>query len=102
QFWHVLHEVINTEPVYEAYRHAYGELAVLGIAKGKPFAPDVRLMRILEQAAQIANAQMRVESFADRRLDRIVWSDRKWEWAALRFEDGDFNTPAYADLDARD
>lgn len=102
QYWQVLHEVIDTEPAYEPYRNAYGDLAVLGIAKGKPFSPDDRMKRILEQAAQIANAQMRVESFADRRSDRIVWKDRQWEWAALRFEDGDFNTPTYADLDARD
>jgi hypothetical protein len=41
---------------------------------------------ILEHAAKAANAQRRVESFGDRRPDRIVWPDRKWEWAALRFE----------------
>ena len=57
---------------------------------------------ILEKAAKIANGQMRVESFGDRRPDRVVWLDRKWEWAALRFEDGDFNTTNYADLYARD
>lgn len=57
---------------------------------------------ILEKAAKIANGQMRVESFGDRRPDRIVWPDRKWEWAALRYEDGDFNTANYNDLYARD
>jgi hypothetical protein len=45
---------------------------------------------------------MRVESFGDHRPDRIVWPDRKWEWAALRYEDGDFNTAGYNDLYARD
>src|SRR5689334_11479114 len=54
-YWKVLHEVIETEPVYEPYRDAYGELAVLGIARGKPFAPDTRMRRILEQAAIEAN-----------------------------------------------
>jgi hypothetical protein len=80
----------------------YGELAALGIEKGKPFNPDARITGILEQAARIGNAQMRVEAFGDRRPDRIVWQDRKWEWAALRFENGDFDTPNYADLYARD
>jgi len=102
EFWRVLHDVIDGEPPYEPFRANYGELAVLGIAKGKPFEPDARMRRILENAARIGNAQMRVESFADRRPDRIVWPDRMWEWAALRFEDGDFNAPAYLDLDARD
>jgi hypothetical protein len=102
EFWKVLHDVIDSEPPYEPFRANYGELAVLGIAKGKAFAPDARMRRILENAARIGNAQMRVEAFADRRPDRIVWPDRSWEWAALRFEDGDFNAPAYLDLDARD
>jgi hypothetical protein len=102
EFWKVLHDVIDSEPPYEPFRANYGELAVLGIAKGKPFDPDARMRRILETAARIGNAQMRVEAFADRRPDRIVWPDRNWEWAALRFEDGDFNAPAYLDLDARD
>lgn len=80
----------------------YGELATLGIEKGKAFAPSARTTRILERAAQIANAQMRVQSFADRRPDRIAWPDRKWEWATLRPENGTFDLPTYKDLDARE
>ena len=70
--------------------------------KGKPFNPDARMTGILEQAARTGNAQMRVESFGDRRPDRIVWPERKREWAALRFEDGDSNATHYGDLYARD
>jgi hypothetical protein len=103
QFWEVLHRVIDTEPAYEPFKNYYGELAALGIVKGKPFAPDARLKRILEQAAQRGNAQLRVQSLADRRPDRIVWSDRKsWEYAALRPENGTFDMPTYVDLDARE
>jgi hypothetical protein len=102
KFWEVLHEVIDTEPPVEGYRHNYGELAALGIAKGKPFAPDARMKRILEQAAKAGLAQMRAQSFADRRPDRVVWKDRKWEWAALRYEDGFFNTANYVDVEARE
>ena len=101
-FWDVLHKTIDAEPVYEGYHDYYGELAALGIEKGKPFHPDARMKRILEEAATIANAQMRVQSFADRRSDRIVWPDRQWQWAGLRFEDGDFNTVTHTDLDARE
>jgi hypothetical protein len=102
QYWRELAEVINSEPPNPHFNYMYGELAVLGIEKGKPFAPDARMTGILEKAIPIANGQMRAESFADRRPDRIVWPDRKWEWAALRYEDGDFNTASYADLYARD
>ncbi|OCP35789.1 DUF1254 domain-containing protein [Ensifer sp. LC163] len=102
KYWEVLHEVIESEPAFESYRAMYGELAVLGLVKGKPFAPDERMKRILEQAARIGDAQMRVQSFADRRPDRFAWPDRKWEWAALRSENGDFDMPTYVDLDARE
>jgi hypothetical protein len=102
KYWEVLHEVIDSEPPYEGYRRYYGELAALGIAKGKPFKPDARMRGILEKAAKIANAQMRVQSFADRRPDRVVWPDRKWEWAGLRPENGDFDAANYVDLDARE
>lgn len=92
----------DTEPPVEGYRYYYGELAALGIAKGKPFAPDQRMKRILEQSAKTGLAQMRAQSFADRRPDRVVWKDRTWEWAALRYEDGFFNTTNYVDLEARE
>jgi hypothetical protein len=101
-FWHELAGVLNAEPSNPRFHYFYGELASLGIEKGKRFDPDARMTALLEQAAKIGNAQMRVESFGDRRPDRIVWSDRKWEWAALRFEDGDFDTANYGDLYARD
>src|SRR6185312_4854209 len=101
-YWRVLHEVIDDEPAFAGYRDEYGDLAVLGIVKGKPFAPDARMTHILEEAAKIGNAEMRVQSFADRRPDRVVWPDRQWEWVVLRFENGDFDAPSYVDLDARE
>ena len=102
RFWEVLHEVIDSEYPYQGYRDYYGELAVLGIAKGQSFSPDARMRRILTEAARTGNAQMRVESFADRRPDGVVWPDRKWQWVALRPESGDFDTASFVDLDARD
>lgn len=102
KYWEVLHDVIDREPVFEEYRTYYGELAVLGIEKGKPFTPDERMQKILTKAAQMANAQMRVQSFADRRPDRVVWKDRQWEWVGLRSENGNFETPTHLDIDARE
>lgn len=102
RYWEELHKVIDHEPAAPDYKYAYGDLAILGIAKGKPFAPDDRMKRILTQAAVLANGQMRVQSMADRRTDKVVWPDRQWEWAALRFENGEFATPNYTDLDARE
>jgi hypothetical protein len=60
------------------------------------------MTRILEQAAKIGLAQMKVHSFADRRPDRVAWADRQWEWASLRSENGFFDMPTYTDLDAQE
>ncbi|KRG46373.1 hypothetical protein ARC20_05635 [Stenotrophomonas panacihumi] len=102
EYWKRLHSIIEAEPPFEGYRSHYGELAALGIAKGQPFSPDPRMSAILERAAQLANDQMRVQSFADRRAERRPWADRQWEWATLRPENGTFDTPAYTDLEARE
>jgi hypothetical protein len=102
QFWTVLHQTLDAEPAYRGYHNSYGELAALGIEKGRPFKPDARMRSILEEAARVANAQMRVQSFGDRRPDRLPWKDRQWQWAALRYEDGDFNTATHTDLEARE
>jgi hypothetical protein len=101
-YWKKLHEIIDTEPAYEACRMDYGRLATLGIVKGRPFAPDERMKGILEKAARMANDQMRVQSFADRRADCVTWPDRKWEWATLRPENGTFDMPTYKDLEPRE
>lgn len=102
QYWYLLHEIVNSEPPLEDSRTHYGDLAALGIAAGQPFEPDERMKRILERAAVMGSAQMRVESLADRRPDRVVWKDRQWQWAALRFENGSFDTPNYRDTSAMD
>ena len=102
RFWEALNDTVQAEPPLAGWREHYGELAALGIVKGAAFQPDARMRHILERAAAGACAQMRVESFADRRPDRVVWPDRQWEWPALRFENGFFETANYNDTYARD
>jgi hypothetical protein len=101
-YWQKLHEVIDAEPVPHEFRPMYGLLGELGIAKGKPFAPDDRMKAILEQAARDGRDQMLVSSFDSNRPDRLAWADRRWEWASLVFDNGDFETPSGIDLEARD
>jgi hypothetical protein len=100
-YWEVLHELIDSEPAYDAYRAHYGDLAELGIAKGQPFSPDQRMKAILTKAAVIGHAQLCVQSFADRRPERKVWDGTYWEWAVLRPENGTFDTDSYEDVYAR-
>lgn len=101
-FWEQLHGVIDAEAVLDEFRPMYGLLATLGIEKGKPFAPDARMKAILEQAARSGQEQLVASTFDSPRPDRMVWRDRKWEWAALANEGCDFETPRGLDLEARD
>ena len=102
QFWEKLHEVVEAEPVHPEFLPMYGLLAGLGIAKGQPFAPDARMKAILERAAKAGRDQLLVSSFDSARPDRIAWEDRRWEWAGLVDDNGDFRTPYGIDLEARD
>ena len=102
QYWEKLHKVLQEEPAVEEFRPMYGLLAALGIEQGKPFAPDARMKAILERAAKAGRDQMLVAGFGSSRPDRFVWTDRKWEWAALRYENGDFELPTGIDVEARD
>ncbi|GHJ49278.1 hypothetical protein Cs7R123_66200 [Catellatospora sp. TT07R-123] len=102
EFWQVLHRVVETEPVIDAYRGMYGLLTTLGIIKGQPFTPDQRMTSILSRAARIGRDQLLVSAFASARRDRMAWPDRRWEWAGLVPDDPDFQTPVGLDLEARD
>jgi hypothetical protein len=102
EFWRRLHNIIEVEPPSEESRLMYGELAELGLERGKPFAPDERMRHVLEAAAHTALDEMRAEGFASDRPDRMVWKDRQWEWAALVTDDPNFETRDVVDLQARD
>lgn len=101
-FWGTLHEALQDEPPRAGDVAYEGELAALGIERGRPFTPDDRVRELLTRAAVEADAQMRVQSLADRRPDRVVWDDRRWEWVTLRPENADFLIDGHVDVDARD
>ena len=65
-FYEHLNEVIQYEPIDFINPEIRGLLASIGIEKGQPFAPDVRMKRILTDAVAIANATAR----------SIVWYPR--------------------------
>lgn len=101
-FWQHLNDVIQSETVIPEFSTMYGMLAMLGIEKGKPFAPDARMTAILERAAKTGRDQMLVAGFASSRTDRFVWDDRRWEYATLVPDNGAFERPTGIDLEARD
>ena len=52
-FFEELHTVIDREPIEFLDPELRGLFASIGIQKGKPFAPDERMKKILEQAAKL-------------------------------------------------
>jgi hypothetical protein len=102
QYWQRLRDVIDAEPLVDKFLPMYGQLAALGIEKGKPFAPDARMKGILKKAAKSGRDQMLVSTFDSARPDRLAWQDRKWEWAGLVPESAQFETKNGIDLEARD
>jgi hypothetical protein len=82
-YWQQLKTIVDTETVPVEFRPMYGMLQSLGIEKGIPFDPDSRTTSILEEAAKRAIAEMRVNAYANRDSERLVWHDRNWEWLPI-------------------
>jgi hypothetical protein len=59
-----------------------GLLASIGIVHGKPFAPDERMRKILEEAADVGNATARTVTFAARPEEGFTfYPDSQWQSA---------------------
>lgn len=58
-YFEMLNEVVQREPATALDPELMGPLAAIGIVKGKPFAPDARMKKILTEALAVANATSR-------------------------------------------
>ncbi|MBX3388393.1 MAG: DUF1254 domain-containing protein [Phycisphaeraceae bacterium] len=91
-FFEVLNEVVQEEPATSLDAELMGPLAAVGIVKGKPFAPDARMKKILNEAAAQANAMSRT-LFMDPR-DPTWFYYPNSSWFNYLFETGyQFETP---------
>jgi hypothetical protein len=59
-FFEMINENVQQEPATSYDVELAGQLAAIGIVKGKPFAPDSRMKKILTDAAAVGNAVGRV------------------------------------------
>jgi len=59
KFYEEINTAIQEEPENSVDPEILGQLAAIGIIKGKPFAPDARMKRILEEAAAVASSTAR-------------------------------------------
>ncbi len=81
-FWELVHELVQQEPPDASDPDLLGLLASLGIVHGKPFEPDPRMRRILEEAVVVGNATARTVTFAARPEEGFAfYPDSAWESA---------------------
>jgi hypothetical protein len=79
----MLNELVQMEPAEALDPELAGQFAAIGIVKGKKFAPDARMRKILEKAATVGNAASRSLAMgADPSYQWRVYEDSAW-WQML-------------------
>jgi hypothetical protein len=78
-FYEELHAVIDREPIEMLEPQLRGIFASIGIQKGKPFAPDARMKKILTRAAEVANATARSMLWYERDKSNFLYEGSYWK-----------------------
>jgi len=77
-FWELLNKVIQEEPSGGSDPTTLGLFASIGIVKGKPFAPDARMKKILADAANIGAVTARTIAYKIREKNAYFYPDSGW------------------------
>jgi hypothetical protein len=92
-YYEILNLVVQMEPATALDAELMGPLAAIGIVKGKPFAPDVRMKKIMTEALAVANASSRALFMMNPR-DPSWYYYPNSSWSNLLFQTGyEFETP---------
>ncbi|MEN5315834.1 hypothetical protein [Pseudomonas koreensis] len=62
-YFELLNDVMQEEPATAFSADIMGSLAAISIVKGKPFAPDAHIKKMLTNAASIVNVAVRPLNF---------------------------------------
>jgi hypothetical protein len=87
RFFETVHAMLQDEPADSGDMEIVGHLFELGIVKGKPFAPDDRMRKILDDAAVVGNATSRALMFDARGEEDVAWYPGS-AWTNLLFQGG--------------
>lgn len=79
RFWELLNEVVQEEPATSLDQIRMGYYASIGIQKGKPFAPDARMKKILTEAAKVGDAMARTIAFHPREPETFYYQGSAWQ-----------------------
>jgi len=97
-YWDSLNEVIQRNPVDERDRLTLAQLKFLDIEKGKPFEPDERQTKILEDGVIVGEAMAKANT-TDKRVEPPFWRGTNWKHALVVSPNQKANT--YDQLDER-
>jgi hypothetical protein len=93
-FFEMINANVQDEPAGSYDVELAGQLAAIGIVKGKPFTPDARMRKILTDAAAVGNAAGRMLNW------RYSVAHQDWsyypnsKWGSMLWEGGaNFETP---------
>jgi len=87
-FWNYLNVVVQNENVESMDPVTLGFFASIGIEKGKPFAPDDRMKKILTEAAFVGDATARTLTYQSRIPEAFYYPNSTWrQWlGGYKFE----------------
>jgi hypothetical protein len=92
-FYEILNALIQEEPADALDPELTGQIAAIGIVKGKPFAPDARMKKILTDAINVASATARTLYLNPRESEGFMYYPGS-KWYNWLFVGGyDFETP---------
>lgn len=93
-FFEMINENVQQEPATSYDVELAGQMAAIGIVKGKPFKPDARMKKILTDAAAVGNATGRVLNWRSS-VPHPEWAYYPGSmWGSMLWEGGaNFETP---------
>jgi len=91
-FYEMLNEIVQQEPATSLDPEQMGSVAAIGIIKGKSFAPDARMKKILTEALAVANATSRSLFMNPRDPSWYYYPNSAW-WNSLFVTGYEFETP---------
>jgi hypothetical protein len=78
KFYEEVNAIVQEEPGESQDVEILGQMAAIGIRKGKPFEPDERMKKILADAAAVGNATARAISFRSRNQESFIYPGKAW------------------------
>lgn len=100
-FFEEVNHVVQEEPTEAIDPETLGLLASIGIEKGKPFAPDARMKKILTEAVAVGNATARAEVFRSRIKDAYFYPNSAWCTPFIGGSHEFLSQPGVRNFDAR-